>query len=315
MRAAGIIVLAAAIGACLTTSVRQAPDIVAVKSVFGPVMGAEVIAGRADAADVTWLLAGGIDLVRVDLAARRSQRLPLAVPIGDSCWELARLPNGSLWTLKGRHTLARIGAEGSFAEEVPLAAAHFGVFAAGDRLVYQEAAFTAPAPAFHMVSSDGRTRVPWSAITTRTFGRLARASVAALNMISCGTSLTRERPCWFPDEAVVFLVDADGRTRRLPLAGLHIVSPETLLTSENPPRPVRDGYVSATGDLWVLSSGLAPPGQENTPGGWVLARYGPQGEPRGQSRLAEAARVILRADGERVLLLLSSGQVGEVRAW
>jgi hypothetical protein len=134
-------------------------------------------------------------------------------------------------------------------------------------------------------------------------------------MIACGTSLTKERPCWFPDEAALFLVDVDGHTRRLPLVGLHVVSPETLLTSENPARPVRDVYVSATGDLWVLSSGIAPAGQEDTPGGWVLARYGPQGEPRGQSRLAEPARLILRAGGEHMLLLLSSGQVGEVRAW
>jgi len=315
VRAAGPIVLAVLMTACRTTTVRQAPAVAAVTPVFGPVVGVEVIAGRADAGDETLLLAGGIDLVRIDLAARRADRVHLRMDPNESCWQLARLSNGSLWTLKGRRTLARLDTRGAFAEEIPLAVPHFGVFAAGDRLVYQEAVFTAPAPALQMVSADGRTRVPWSGIRTRPFDHLARASAAALNMIACGVTLTAERACWFPDEAALFLVDTEGRTRRVPLAGLQVVSPETLLASENPARPVRDAYVDADGEMWVLSSGTSPPGKEDTPGGWVLARYGPHGEPRGRSRLAEAARLVLRADARRVLLVLSSGQIGEVRAW
>jgi hypothetical protein len=139
-------------------------------------------------------------------------------------------------------------------------------------------------------------------------------------MLSCGSSATAERPCWFPDEAAIFLVDTEGATRRVVLAGLAVVSPETLLTSENPARPVRDVYVNRDGDIWVLSSGTPPAGPVGpagsvVPGGWVLARYGAGGESKGVSRLREAARLILAVDTRRVTLLLSSGHVGEIESW
>ena len=51
-------------------------------------------------------------------------------------------------------------------------------------------------------------------------------------------------------------------------AGLDVVSPETLLTSDTPRRPVRDAYVDAAGGLWVLSSGVPPAGSAEAPGGW-----------------------------------------------
>jgi hypothetical protein len=282
-------------------------------SLFGPVIGAEVIAGRADAADVT-LLAGGLDLVRIDLATRSFARAHLAVGPGDSCWGLARLSSGALWTMKGRRTLARVEADGTILEETPLTSPLFGIFAAGDRLVYQEAMFTAPSPAL-TIGAPGAPRIVWSGITTRRFDRLARASSAALNLISCGATRARERACWFADEAAVFLVDDDGHTRRVELAGLTVVPPETLLTSDNPARPVRDAFVVNADELWVLSSGTAKTGEAETPGGWVLARYGAGGAPAGQSRLAEAARLILAVDRDHVTLLLSSGKVGEVRKW
>ena len=313
MRLAGIAVLAIVIGACRTAAVGQAPTTLAVTPLFGPVIGEEVIAGRAEDRGIV-LLAGGIDLVRVDLHARLAERRHLAIPPGESCWALARLDSGSIWTLKGRHRLARIGTDGRILEEVALAAPHFGVFAAGNRLVYQEATFSSPGPALQVGSPDGSRRMPWSTITTRSFDRIARASTAVLNMVSCGTTRRGERPCWFPDEAAVFLVDPEGATRRVELSGLAVVPPETLLTAENPPRPVRDASVDASGDIWILSTGTPPAGIGST-GGWTVARYGPRGEPKGQSRLALAARLILGVDDDHLTLLLSSGYVGEVRRW
>jgi hypothetical protein len=311
-RLAGIGLLAMLLGACRTTAVGQAPASIAVSPLFGPVIGAEVIAGRVDD-DQVLLLAGGVDLVRVDLRARTFARTHLGIAPGESCWALARAGK-AIWTLKGRHTLARIDRGGQVVEQIPLAAPHFGLFAAGNRLVYQEAAFTPPGPALLVGSPDGTRRKPWSAITTRTFDRLARASAAALNMVSCGTTETEERPCWFPDEAAIFLVAADGATRRVTLPGLAVVPPETLLTAENPARPVRDAYVEPNGDIWILSSG-APAAGIDAPGGWIVARYGSRGEPRGLSHLSEPARLILAVDTRRVTLLLSSGQVAEVEAW
>jgi hypothetical protein len=313
-RWAGAMMLAVTLGACRAESAGQAPALLTVRPLFGPVIGPEVIGGRAGDNAVT-LLAGGTDLVRVDLQASRASRVHLALAPGDSCWSLARLSDGSLWTLKGRHTLARIEDDGRVREALPLAAAHFGVFAAGDRLVFQEATFTAPGPALVSGAIDGRGRTRWSDITTRPFDRIARASAAALNMVSCGATQTAERPCWFPDEAAVFLVKQDGATRRVELAGLDVVPPEALLTSDNPRRPVRDAYIDATGSLWILSSGDPAPGQADLPGGWILARYGTTGGPHGQARLERPARLILRADAARVMLLLSTGEVGEVNAW
>jgi hypothetical protein len=313
MRIAGITLLAMVMGACRVSPAGQAPSTLVVVPQFGPVIGAEVIAGRARQDGIV-LLAGGTDLVHVDLRRRTSDRHPLALAPGESCWSLASLDSGALWTLKGRHAAVRIEADGGLASEMPLADAHFGLFAAGDRLVFQEAVFTAPGPALHVVAPDGQTRQPWSDISTRAFDTLARASSAALNMLSCGLSDEAEQPCWFPDEAALFLLGTDGRTRRVSLEGLQVVSPQTLLTSDNPALAIRDAYVERGGSMWILSSGSAPAGTE-TLGGWIVAHYGARGEPKGLSRLSEPARLILGVDNRYVTLLLSSGHVGVIDRW
>ena len=324
MYRAGLLALAVVRGACRAGPAGQAPVVATAVPLFGPVLGPEVIAGRADAGDEVVGLAGGIDLVRLNLRTRHVARVSLRAGPSEECWNLARLRDGSLWTIKGRRTLARLEPDGTIAQEVTLTETHFGLFAAGDRLLFQRADFTPPAPALLAGAPDNPSRVPWSAIATRTFPSLARASVAALNMVTCGPSLSAERACWFPDEAAVSLVKDDGATRRVTLEGLEAVAPEVLLTSDNPRRPVRDAYVDAAGELWVLSSGMPPQGGEETPGGWVLARYalddtagheGPSLRSKGIARLSEAARLILRADSRVVVLLLSSGKVGEVSRW
>ncbi|HEY2432511.1 MAG TPA: hypothetical protein VGI12_07535 [Vicinamibacterales bacterium] len=312
--AGSALLLAMTVGACKTPVAGQAPALVAPVPIFGPVIGSEVIAGRSDDGVVT-LLAGGLDLVRVDVERRRVERVRLALAPGESCWGLARLSDGTLWTLKGRQVAARLSVTGRLAEQIPLPTPQFGIFAAGNQLLFQEAVFTAPSPALTSGSSGAPARVPWSSLMTRRFDGLARASAAALNLLSCGATRDRERACWFPDEPAVNLVDDDGHARRVTLAGLRVVSPEVLLTSDNPPRPVRDAFVTEHGEIWVLSSGVPPPGHADTPGGWTLARFGRRGEVLGQSRLAEAARLILAADSRRVELLLASGKVGEVPAW
>jgi hypothetical protein len=149
-------------------------------------------------------------------------------------------------------------------------------------------------------------------MTTRTFDTLARASVAALNMVSCGSSRGKERACWFPDEAAVTLIDAAGGSRRIALTGLDVVPPQVLLTAEHPPRAVRDAFVDESGALWVLSSGKAPAGAPERPGGWLLARYGPRGELLGVRSLSEPVRLILQATSGRAVLLTGAGMVAEV---
>jgi hypothetical protein len=318
MRGAGLLVLALTLGACQSSSARQAPLVAKIAAHvmprFGPVIGAEVIGGRADAGEDVLLLAGGVDLVRLTLSTRSVARVRLRIPPADECWNLARLDDGSLWTLRGRRTLSRIASDGSIEREWALPEPHFGLFAVGDRLLFQRADFAPPGPAL-LAGTAGGPRQEWSAITTRVFPAIARASAAALNMITCGATEARERACWFPDEPALFLVSSEGTTRRLLLDGLDVVSPEILLTSDNPARPVRDSYVDAGGAVWVLSSGKAPPGAPEAPGGWILARYGSDGVLEGLTRLSEAVRLILHVDTRSILVLTSTGMVAEVSRW
>jgi hypothetical protein len=306
------VLLVGAIGACRAGSIAREPGVIPLMPVFGPIVGSEVIGGRADGGDDAWLLVGGTDLVHVDLPTRRSRRVSLKIAPGETCWGLARLEDGSLWTIKGRRSLIRIDPDGGVVREEVLPEPHLGLSAARDRLVYQVAAFTPPGPALSAGRPGDTSTVPWSAMRTRPFDTIARASAVVLNVVSCGGTAGKERPCWFPDEAAVSLIEAGGATRRLGLAGLDIVPPEILLTSENPARPVRDAYLDRNGGLWVLSTGTAPPGGSDRPGGWILARYGPGGKLLGLGRLAEPARLILRAEPERALLLTGAGMVVEV---
>lgn len=302
----------AALAACRARHVPRAPEVLPLARVFGPIVGNEVIAGRANDEDGVWLLAGGTDLVHADLTTHRVRRVAIRLGPGERCWGLARLQDGSLWTLKGRHAVIQIDAEGAIVRETPLSEPHLGLFGAGERLVYQQANFTPPGPALIAAVPGVPGTKTWSDMTTRTFDRIARASAVALNMVGCGGSAGNERPCWFPDEAAVSLIDAGGATRRLALAGLDVVPPEILLTAENPPRPVRDAYVDREGRVWVLSTGTPPAGGLDLPGGWILARYGSRGEPGGVRRLAESARLIVRAVAGRALLLTGAGMVAEV---
>ena len=302
--------LAAALAACARPVARE-PEVVRLTPLFGPIVGNEVIAGRADEGEGVWLLVGGVDLVHVDLATRRVRRVNLKLPAGEHCWGLARLQDGTLWTLKGRRAVIQIDAEGAIVREIPLAEPHLGLFGVADRLIYQQASFTPPGPALK-TGVPGAGTVPWSEMTTRSFDKIARAPAVALNMVGCGGSAGEEHPCWFPDEPAVSLIGVTGSTRRLVLPGLDGVTPEVLLTAENPPRPVRDANLDVDGRIWVLSSGTPPAGAAEQPGGWILARYGSRGEPMGIRRLAESARLILRARAGRGVLVTGAGMVAEV---
>jgi len=309
---AGLSVAVVMIAACRASSTAREAGPLALAQAFGPIVGREVIGGRVDDGDEVWLLAGGAHLVHVDIPTRRIRRVAIKIGPGETCWGLARLQDRSLWTLKGRNALIRMDSDGEVVRTETLPEPHLGLFGAQGRLVYQVASFTPPSPALRVGAPGDSNTLPWSEMTTRTFDRIARASAVALNMVACGGSARKERPCWFPDEAAVSLIDASGATRRLALPGLDVVAPEILLTSENPPRPVRDAYLDREGGLWVLSSGTAPPAGTDRPGGWILARYGSAGELLGVQRLSESARLILRAGSGRALLLTGAGMVAEV---
>jgi hypothetical protein len=281
---------------------------------FGPVMQNEIIAGRADDGPdhPVLLLVAERDLVAIDVPHRRSNRRPLALDDDASCWGLARLADGSLWTIRDWKALREISLSGDTLREFALDGAYAALFSAGDRLVFQRAEFIAPDQALVAGKPGESRRDPWSTLQTRPY-KLARTSVAALNLVTCGPTRAEERACWFPDDPVVSLIDTTGRTRRLELAGIPHVAPEILLTSDNPARPVRDAFVDRAGSVWIISSGTAAQGRPQPPGGWLLAHYGPTGTALERIDLTEPARLIIDADNRHVVLLLGSGYIAEVR--
>jgi len=305
--------LCAVLTACRPVPDRRDPDVAPVLPLYGPVISREVIGGRSDdGGSHEWLLAGGEAIVQIDLKAGVANRKPIALSHGENCWGLARLDDGSLWTLRGRSTLAGIASDGRIVREIVLPEPHFGLYARGDRLVYQPARFIPSGRLlFAGVPGDAHP-AGWSAIEPRSFPALARASAAALNMVACGPTRTAEQPCWFPDDIVIFLIGPAGETRRLALSGLTRVAPEVLLTSDNPARPLRDVFVEETGTIWVLSTGTPPASAGDEPGGWLLAEYAPDGSLVRMRQLSEAARLILDVQRERLVLLSGAGMVAEV---
>ena len=305
--------LLVALADCGGTPMAHRADLRSLTPIFGPVVSRDVIRGREREGAATLLLVG-TSVVRVDVQAHRVTSISIAVPAGVTCWGLAKLADGTLWSIRGRTAVIRIEPDGRVSRELPLSEPRLGLFATGDRLIYQAAMATPPAPAL-TAGPPGGNALPWSGLTTRMFPGIARAQAAALNMVACGDSARPERPCWFPYEAAVSLIGPRGETRRVALPGLAEVAPEVLLTAENPARPVRDAFVDASGRIWVLSSGVPPAGGSELPGGWILARYGADGAAEGQVRLTEPVRLILGADAGRVVVLAGSGHVAEVKPW
>ena len=280
---------------------------------FGPVVGDELIVGNVIAGSTVWLATGSDALIRVDTIGRRFTRAQIRplVP-GEHVWGLASNGSGSFWTLVGRSVLAELSGDGQIVRRTMLDQPHVGVFAGRRELLYQVMDFHPPAAAL-AAGPPGGARRPWGTMHTRV-RPLARAAVAALNLVACGSSQGRFIPCWFPDEAAVTLTDPSGASREVALDGLPVVAPEVLLAAENPRRPVRDAYVSAKDDIWVLGSGQAPRAEDSErPGGWLLARYDADGRLLRRMQLPEPARLVLSATLDTCLVLAWNGVVVEVR--
>jgi hypothetical protein len=295
-------------------SCRHSRTLVVPDRLFGPVIENEIIAGRVDDGEgkPVLVLAAERTLVAIDVQHRTSSRRALALADASSCWGLARLSDGTLWTIRDWKTLRQISASGDTLREYSLDGAQAALFSAGDRLLFQRAEFVAPDQALVAGKPGQSKRDPWSTLQTRPY-KLARTSVAALNLVTCGPTRAEERACWFPDDPALALIDAGGRTRRVELAGIPHVAPEVLLTSDNPARPVRDAFVDRTGSVWIISAGTPVDGAPQPPGGWLLAHFAPSGAPLARYQLTEPARLILDVDTHHAVLLLGSGYVAEVR--
>jgi len=95
MKTLGAVAFAAFTTACADSVTRVATIV----PLFGPAIGNEVIAGRAEDLEPrgpSLLLAGERTLVQIDLKSGTASRHPLRIPQRDSCWGLARLRDGSI---------------------------------------------------------------------------------------------------------------------------------------------------------------------------------------------------------------------------
>jgi hypothetical protein len=219
---------------------------------------------------------------------------------------------GDLWTLVGRSVLAEVNRRGEVVRRLELAEPHVGVFAGLQQLLYQVMNFEPPADAM-TAGRPGADRRVWGRMRTRALP-LARPAVAALNLVSCGSTANGTIPCWFPDQPAITLTEPSGTSRELTLEGLPVVAPEILLAAENPQRPIRDAFVTADDRVWILGSGTAPADDRGERlGGWLLARYDNQGRLEARMALPEPARILLGAGRERCVLLSWNGLVVEVQ--
>ena len=304
--------LVAALTNC-SPRVRQA-EVARLTPRFGPIADLGTISGHVleDDGATVMVVAGDASLVAINMDARTHHAAALPCAGSNRCWGLARLADGSLWTLKGMHTVLQVSREGRVLREVPLETAQLGVHGVGLRLVLQPGALPAGTPVLFS-GTTGLSRDAWSTMRARAFDSLATGAAAALNLVSCGVSRTDEIPCWFPDEPVISLISEFGATRTVVLDGLPHAAPESLINARVPQRPVRDVFVEADGTLWVLSTGTPPGASTQVPGGWLIARYGSHGEPLGLRRLPEPVRLLLRAAHGRALVLTGAGMVAEVQ--
>ena len=147
--------------------------------------------GRVSLQSHAWVLTGGNALIELDLEQATHVRSTLTPLESDEhVWGLASTGDGTFWTLAGRTVLAQVTDLGRVVRRVALAQPHVGVFAAGPELLYQVMDFQPPADALAVGPPGVSARRPWGQIRTRALP-LSRASVAALNLVSCGPTSTR----------------------------------------------------------------------------------------------------------------------------
>ena len=305
---------ACAVAAILTSCSRSAAARAPWSVLFGPVITTEVIVGRVAVGPVTWLTTGSGALVRIDLATKTHARYVLRpLADGEEVWGLGAAAGGTMWTLVGWNVLAEVDAVGVIQRRIHLAASHVGLFSMEGQLLYQALDFSPPSPALFAGSPGAGGRHAWGSLRTRRLPK-ARGVTAAANLVACGATDGGALPCWFADQGVLTLTDVRGDSRELALDGVTGVEAGSLVGVASPDRPIRDAFVSAAGDVWVLASGGSSASGPRQPGGRLLLRYSDAGHPIGRITLPEPARLILSVRSTGTVLLTWDGRVVEVRS-
>ena len=264
-------------------------------------VSAALIVGRAACADRTWLLTEGNRLIEIDGAnASVGTREIGGLGRGDRVWGLACLSDGGLWTMASPRSVARIDRTGRVQERVPVQLPRIELFAAGDRLLFQQLP-TAPGVEVLATSPPRQSSTirPWPGL----IGRRAttREDQLTRNLVKCGLGLGDEVPCWFANEAAISV--SSGRSARTIAVGWLRAGAIDRQT------PIWDAALVPSGGFWVLANETA---SRDRRAGTRLFLASERNGGRLSVDLKPAARLIVAASGTRCVLLLTDGSLIEV---
>lgn len=231
----------------------------------------------------------------------------------EQLWGLARLDDGSLWTLVGRRMLARVSPAGRIDRRIELSRPILNVFGWRRGLVFHEATPKAGGSVLtirnvdELVAETGE--VPFGRLRVR--DHATRVERLAFSLVLCGSSAGVALPCWFTHALGVDLARPAEQDAIVPLEGLGLQPPRELTIGDLETRgPIRDVYLDAAGALWVLASRVWG---DTAISALQVARYTTAGRLTGRIDLDLGARLILGTRGDTCVLLTRTGSVREVR--
>lgn len=260
------------------------------------VLAGHTIVGRAAGFESILLLTDEPALVTVDARSLHATRRVLAdVPDPERIWGLARLDDGTIWTLLDRKLLAQLTPEGRVARRIALDQPHLGLFGLGRELVYQ----LLPSPG----QTSALTAGPPGTSERRPIGGLSlresddrRAEVWVRNLVYCGLSRGSALPCWFTDQAVIDLIEPDGHQRQIRLPILDVEPPHRPSSVTDPQQPIWDAILLRD-EVLVLSRSITSPAEHKAESpAWHLWRFGLDGRVRSRCRIDAGPRILLDAD-------------------
>lgn len=279
-----------------------------------PISETEIIVGRAVSDDDVIVLTDSKSLVRLNPFRGTVQRVQVSsINTDENVWGLARLEDGTLWTLVGRATLTELSSQGKVVRKIDLRVPHLALFGWKNRLLYQAIDLSPPSAALAQGPPGNHDRTPCGSLQTRLFNTV-RPEMWALNLVKCGVGRADELPCWFQNEVVIDRIRVDGKGSPCRLDNLKLTRPAALTRAEDAPHPIWDAYIPASGELWVLITSDTP-ASANGRSGWEVFRYSPQGRLIAGTRLPVPARLILGVREDFCYLLAHDSRITRVKVF
>jgi len=259
-----------------------------------------LIVGRATCRGTTWLLTETGKLVEVaDADWTVTVRSIRGLRSSDNIWGLACLSDGTLWTLSSPGTVARLDRSGEIVERIRVPLPRVALFAAGDRLLFQQLPILPNVAA--LATSPPRqpaTSRAWPGLVGRDAKR--REDQIARNLVNCGLPRGLSVPCWFVDDPSFTISDG---------ASVSTVASPTGTPPADRAAPIRDVALTSADRYWLLATSAGGP---VPPAGTRLFRGHERSGEQLSLKLAPLARLMLSATESRCLLLTVTGSIMEV---